>query len=490
MAVKLLVPTALQRYTANQDEIEVSAGTVDDALAELSSKHPDIRRHLFNEQGQLRQFVNVYVGSDDMRQLQGGATPLKEGDEVTIVPSIAGGTDVAEREMVKEKPSETPLPELTKDEMLRYSRHIIMPEVGVEGQRKLKAAKVLCIGAGGLGAPLAMYLAAAGVGTIGIVDFDVVDVTNLQRQIIHGTSDIGRPKMESAKETLNNINPFCNVIGFEEALTSENALDIIKDFDIVIDGTDNFPTRYLVNDACVLLGKPNVYGSIFRFEGQASVFWAEKGPCYRCLYPEPPPPGLVPSCAEGGVLGILPGNIGVIQATEAVKLILGIGEPLIGRLMLYNALRMQYRELKLRKDPTCPICGPNPTITELIDYQEFCGMPNVESSVQPDSDLDITVTELKRRFDRGERPLVIDVREPYEYEIAQIPNTKLIPMDDVASRLGELPRDQEIILHCRSGKRSMTVLEYLQSQGYTKLKNLKGGILAWSEEVDPSVPQY
>ena len=373
MAVRLLVPTALQRYTANQDEIEVPASTVDEALAQLSEKHPDIRRHLFNEQGQLRQYVNIYVGSDDMRSLQGGGTALKDGDEVTIVPSIAGGTSVAERESVQ-------LPSLSKDEMLRYSRHIIMPELGVEGQQKLKAAKVLCIGAGGLGSPLAMYLAAAGVGTIGIVDFDVVDVTNLQRQIIHGQEDVGRPKMQSARETLKSINPFCNVIGFEEALSSENALEILKDFDIVVDGTDNFPTRYLVNDACVLLGKPNVYGSIFRFEGQASVFWAEKGPCYRCLYPEPPPPGMVPSCAEGGVLGILPGNIGVIQATETVKLYPGIGEPLIGRLMLYNALRMQYRELKLRKDPACPICGPNPTITELIDYQEFCGIPQAAAA--------------------------------------------------------------------------------------------------------------
>jgi adenylyltransferase/sulfurtransferase len=490
MAVRLLVPTALQRYTANQDEIEVPASTVDDALAQLSEKHPDIRKHLFNEQGQLRQYVNIYVGSEDMRTLQGGQTALKDGDEVTIVPSIAGGTDLAERPTTNANTDQ--LPQLDKDEMLRYSRHIIMPEVGVEGQRKLKAAKVLCIGAGGLGAPLAMYLAAAGVGTIGIVEFDVVDVTNLQRQIIHGQEDVGRPKMESARETLKSINPHCNVIGFEEALSSENALDILKDFDIVIDGTDNFPTRYLVNDACVLLGKPNVYGSIFRFEGQASVFWAEKGPCYRCLYPEPPPPGMVPSCAEGGVLGILPGNIGVIQATETVKLILGIGEPLIGRLMLYNALRMQYRELKLRKDPNCPICGPNPTITELIDYQEFCGIPQAaaaEAAKQNDG-LEITVKELKERFDRGERPLVIDVREPYEAEIAVMPHTKLIPMNEVQNHLDELPRDEEIILHCRSGKRSMSVLEYLQSQGYTKLKNLKGGILAWSEEIDPSVPQY
>jgi MoaD family protein len=485
MAVKLLVPTALQRLTGNQDEIEVSATTVDDALAALNEKYPDIRKHLFNEQGQLRQFVNIYVGSEDMRQLQGGATALKDGDEVTIVPSIAGGIGVLE-------PAQAEEVSLSKDEMLRYSRHLILPEVGLEGQKKLKAAKVLCIGAGGLGSPLIMYLAAAGVGTIGIVDFDVVDFTNLQRQIIHGTEDVGRLKMESAKETLQSINPFTKVIGFETALSSDNALDIIKDFDIVIDGTDNFPTRYLVNDACVLLGKPNVYGSIFRFEGQASVFWAEKGPCYRCLYPEPPPPGLVPSCAEGGVLGILPGIIGVMQATEAVKLILGVGEPLIGRLTLFNALKMQFRELKLRKDPTCPICGENPTITELIDYQEFCGYAAASEEAAPkeDTGMEMTVTELKELYDRGERPLVIDVREPYERDIAEIPYTKLIPMNDIPEHLSELPKDEEIILHCRSGMRSQKILEYLQTQGYTKLKNLKGGVLAWSEEIDPSVPQY
>jgi adenylyltransferase/sulfurtransferase len=476
-----LVPTALQRYTGNNDTIEVEAGTVGDALQALAEKHAEIRKHLFSDSGQLRQFVNVYVGSDDMRHLQGLDTPVKEGDELSIVPSIAGGGDF----------TEAPAVSLSKDELLRYSRHIIMPEVGLEGQKKLKAASVLCIGAGGLGSPLAMYLCAAGVGTIGIVEFDVVDYTNLQRQIIHGTEDVGRPKLQSAIDTLKSINPFVNVRGYETMLTSENALEILRDYDIIIDGTDNFQTRYLVNDACVLLGKPNVYGSIFRFEGQSSVFWAEKGPCYRCLYPEPPPPGMVPSCAEGGVLGILPGIIGVMQATEAVKLILGIGEPLIGRLVLFNALKMQFRELKLRKDPDCPICGEHPTIHELIDYEQFCGITRPSpDAVQEENPLEISVTELNEKFQRGERPVLIDVREPYEYEIAQIPHAKLIPMDEIPAHLSELPRDEEIILHCRSGMRSQKVLEYLQSQGYTNLKNLKGGILAWAEEVDPSVPQY
>lgn len=485
MAIKLLIPTALQRYAGGKDEIEVSASTVEEALNALTEQCPDLRKQLFTEQGQLRQFVNVYVGKEDMRHLQGLATSVKDGDELSIVPSIAGGVSVLDPRAAQEV-------QLSNEEILRYSRHLIMPEVALEGQKKLKAASVLCIGAGGLGSPLAMYLAAAGVGTIGIVDFDVVDFTNLQRQIIHGTEDVGRSKLQSATETLKSINPHVNVVGFEARLSSENALEIFKDFDIIIDGTDNFPTRYLVNDACVLLGKPNVYGSIFRFEGQASVFWAEKGPCYRCLYPEPPPPGLVPSCAEGGVLGILPGAIGIIQATEAVKLILDAGEPLIGRLLLFNALKMQWRELKLRKDPACPICGENPTIKELIDYEQFCGIPQAqpEPSEEELSPWEMTVHELKAMYDRGERPCVIDVREPYEWEIARIPHTRLIPMNEIPEHLDELNRDELIILQCRSGRRSMTVLEYLRDQGFTKLKNLKGGVLAWAEEIDPTVAKY
>jgi len=485
MSVKVLVPAALQQYAGNQDEIEVSAATVNEALISVAEKHPALRKHLFSDQGQLRQFVNVYVGSEDMRTLKGLETPVKDGDELSIVPSIAGGVGVLEPEKAEEIT-------LSNDEVLRYSRHLIMPEVALDGQKRLKAASVLCIGAGGLGSPLAMYLAAAGVGTIGIVDFDVVDFTNLQRQIIHGTEDVGRPKLQSATETLRSINPFVNVVGFETRLSSENALEIFKDFDIIIDGTDNFPTRYLVNDACVLLGKPNVYGSIFRFEGQASVFWAEHGPCYRCLYPEPPPPGLVPSCAEGGVLGILPGAIGVIQATEAVKLILGAGEPLIGRLLLFNALRMQFKELKLRKDPNCPICGANPTIKELIDYEQFCGItrPAPEPVATEPNPWEVTVKELKARFDSGDRLVLVDVREPYEWQIGRIPNAILIPLGDLPKRYTELNPDDEIVLQCRSGVRSMKALEFLRERGFKRLKNLKGGILAWSDEIDPSVPKY
>ena len=386
----------------------------------------------------------------------------------------------------------TALPELTTDDLARYSRHLILPEVGMEGQRKLKAAKVLCVGTGGLGSPLAFYLAAAGIGTLGLVDFDVVDASNLQRQIIHSTKDIGRKKLDSAAEKLLALNPALNVVKHETMLSSANALEILKDYDIVADGTDNFPTRYLVNDACVLLGKPNVYGSIFRFEGQASVFAAEQGPCYRCLYPEPPPPGLVPSCAEGGVLGILPGLVGVIQATEAIKLILGNGEPLIGRLLLVDALSMRFRELKLRKNPECPVCGQNPTVKQLIDYQQFCGIgpettpqeKNVKNGIPQ-----ISVKELKQRLDAGEDVQLIDVREPYEYQIANI-GAKLIPQNDVPQRLAEIDRDREVVVHCKSGGRSQRIAEFLLQQGYPRVANVAGGILAWSDEIDPKVQKY
>ena len=379
--------------------------------------------------------------------------------------------------------------ELSNDEIARYSRHLIMPEVALDGQKKLKAAKVLTVGTGGLGSPLALYLAAAGVGTLGIVDFDVVDESNLQRQIIHGTSDVGRPKVESAHDKIKDINPNVNVVVHEEALTSENALEIFADYDVIVDGTDNFPTRYLVNDACVLLGKPNVYGSIFRFEGQASVFWAEEGPCYRCLYPEPPPPGLVPSCAEGGVLGILPGAIGVVQATETVKLLLGIGEPLIGRLMLYDALGMSFREMKLRKDPGCPICGENPTVTELIDYEEFCGIPQANAAEEKNGVPEITVQDLKAKMDNGEGINVLDVREPHEYEVANI-GVKLVPLGELPQRLAEFDQDENFAIHCKTGGRSAKAVKLLQDAGFQNVYNVKGGITAWSEEIDPSVPKY
>ena len=393
--------------------------------------------------------------------------------------------------MATATPLEIDLPKLSNDEISRYSRHLILPEVGMEGQQKLKAAKVLCVGTGGLGAPLALYLAAAGVGTIGLVDFDTVDASNLQRQIIHSTATVGKLKVDSAEIMLKGLNPYTNVVKHNTMLTSANALEIFKDYDIIADGTDNFPTRYLVNDACVLSGKPNVYGSIFRFEGQASVFATEQGPCYRCLYPEPPPPGLVPTCAEGGVLGILPGLVGVIQATEVIKLILGKGTSLAGRLLLVDALDMRFRELKLRKNPECPVCGVNPTVTQLIDYQHFCGIapePKIAPS-EKNGIPQISVKELKHRRDSGDDFFLLDVREPFEFQIAEIGGT-LIPQNDVPHRLGEIPRDREIVVHCKGGGRSQKIAELLQQQGYTRVSNLAGGILAWSDEIDSSVRKY
>ncbi len=478
---KILIPTPLRQYADKRDSIEVSGGTVGEALDALTMQYPELRRHLFTDEGKLRSFVNVYVSDEDIRYLNKDATPVKDTDTISIVPSIAGGSaGVA-----------APPAALDKDEILRYSRHLIIPEVGMEGQLKLKQAKVLLIGAGGLGAPLGLYLAAAGVGRIGIVDFDVVDFTNLQRQVIHGTHDVGRKKLDSAADAMLEINPHIQIDKHETALSSENALDILRDYDIVIDGTDNFPTRYLVNDACVLLKKPNVYGSIFRFEGQATIFAYGNGPCYRCLYPEPPPPGLVPSCAEGGVLGILPGTIGLIQATEAVKLILGIGEPLVGRLLLYDALSMRFRELKLRRNVDCPVCGDHPTITELIDYHQFCGVPR-----QPEAppvgmkEGEIDPADVKARIDRGERFVLIDVREPHEYQICKIPFAKLIPLGDLPKRIHELDSADEIVVHCKSGARSAKAADFLRQAGFKKVLNMKGGILAWSDKVDPSVPKY
>jgi sulfur-carrier protein adenylyltransferase/sulfurtransferase len=385
-------------------------------------------------------------------------------------------------------------PQLNNEEIKRYSRHLIMPEVGMDGQRRLKAGSVLCIGAGGLGSPAAMYLAAAGVGRIGLVDFDVVDFSNLQRQIIHGTPDVGRSKLASAKDRLNAINPNVHVETFEVALSSENALELFKPYDVILDGTDNFPTRYLTNDACVLLGKPNAYGSIFRFEGQASVFAMKNGPCYRCLYPEPPPPGLVPSCAEGGVLGVLPGIIGVIQATEAIKLISQIGEPLIGRFLIYDALKMRFRELKLKKDSECPVCGVHPTITKLIDYEQFCGIhpaaPEPTAVHASSNGLEITSVELKERLNRGDKLTLIDVREPNEYQINRIPGTTLIPLGDIPRRYAELNKDDEIVVHCKMGGRSAKAADFLRSVGFKRVLNLKGGILDWIDKVDPSQPKY
>jgi adenylyltransferase/sulfurtransferase len=499
MPVTITIPTPLRQFTGGQSEIQVEASTAGEALDQLTTTHSELRRHLFNDQNTMRNFVNVYVNDEDIRHVSGPATPVKDGDTILIVPSIAGGAAVLDETTGKDAgapQSQTvgtafrnELPMLSNEEVARYSRHLIMPEVGMTGQRKLKAASVLMIGTGGLGAPVGMYLAAAGVGRMGLVDFDVVDASNLQRQIIHGTKDVGRPKIASARDRIQDINPHVEIETHETRLTSENALRLFINYDVIVDGTDNFPTRYLVNDACVLTGKPNVYGSIFRFEGQASVFWAERGPCYRCLYPEPPPPGLVPSCAEGGVLGVLPGIIGAIQANETIKIILGAPDIMVNRLLLFDAWRMRFRELKLRKNPDCPVCGDNPTITELIDYEQFCGI--TQQTETKSTMEEITATQLKQRLDQGDDIQIIDVREPHEYEIGQIPNSKLIPLGQVLNRMNEIDPDRETVVHCKMGGRSAKAIDALQRSGFPgKLANLKGGITAWSDEVDPRVPKY
>ena len=489
---KILIPTPLRPYTDKQDSVDAAGATVGELLADLTRRHAGLKAHLYNEQGKLRSFVNVYINDEDIRYLQKEQTPVNAGDTVSIIPSVAGGVEtVAPPSPSAASSTSRTAPELTNEEIKRYSRHLIMPEVGIDGQRKLKAGSVLCIGAGGLGSPVAMYLTAAGIGRLGIVDFDTVDFSNLQRQILHGTPDVGRPKLASARDRLNALNPNVHIETYEVALSSQNALKLFEPYDVIVDGTDNFPTRYLVNDACVLTGKPNAYGSIFRFEGQASVFATKEGPCYRCLYPEPPPPGLVPSCAEGGVLGVLPGMIGVIQATEAVKLILGIGEPLIGRFLIYDALRMRFRELKLRKDPDCPVCGTHPSVTELIDYEQFCGItPAAPEPVAVNNATEITSVELKQRLDRGEKPRIIDVREPNEYQINRIPGSALIPLGDVPKRYGELNPDEELVVHCKSGVRSAKAADFLRSVGFKRVLNLKGGILDWIDKVDPTQPKY
>jgi MoaD family protein len=481
MAHRVLIPTPLRAYTDQKDTVEIEGGTVGELLASLTSRYGDLRKHLFSDEGKLRSFVNVYVNDDDIRYLEREATALKPGDVVSIVPSVAGGAPTA---------VET-APELSNEEVQRYSRHLILPEVGPDGQRRIKAGRVLCVGAGGLGSPAALYLAAAGVGTIGVIDFDAVDLSNLQRQILHGTPDVGRSKLQSAKDRITALNPNVRVESYETALTSKNALEIFKDYDVILDGTDNFATRYLVNDACVILNKPNAYGSIFRFEGQASVFATKGGPCYRCLYPEPPPPGLVPSCAEGGVLGVLPGIIGTIQAMETIKLILGIGEPLIGRFLIFDALRMKFRELKLRKDPDCPVCGTHPTVKELIDYEQFCGVtPAAAAGEAPADDRDITSVELNERLQRGEPLLILDVREPQEYQINRIEGSTLIPLGELGQRYVELDPSQEIIAQCKSGVRSAKAADFLRQKGFRRVRNLRGGILDWIDKVDRSQPKY
>lgn len=469
MEVIVRLPAPLRAFVGERAEIAVSAETVGAALETLAERYPPLRRHLYAEDGELRGYVNVYLNEDDVRTLAGPRTAVESGDVVTVVPSIAGGDGTVHG--------------LSPEEIHRYSRHIVMPEVGWEGQRKLKEARVLLIGAGGLGSPLGLYLAAAGVGTIGVVDFDVVDETNLHRQVLYGQEDVGRPKLDAALERLRGVNPLITLIPHAVRLSSENALEIFADYDVIVDGSDNFPTRYLVNDACVLLGKPYVYGSILRFEGQVSIFGAEDGPCYRCLFREPPPPGLVPSCAEGGVLGVLPGIIGSLQALEAIKLILGQGDTLVGRLVLFDALAMRWRELKLRRNPDCPACGDEPTVTALIDYEEFCGLKR-PADAEEDPIPEITPAELRARLDRGDAPTILDVREPHEWESGNLAEhgAQLIPMRQLDGRIDELDRDGDIVVHCHSGARSETVVRRLRKAGFTRVRNLRGGIVAWAQE--------
>ncbi len=481
--IRVLIPTPLRQYAANRDTIEVQAKDVREALGALVAQYDGLRRHLYTDEGHLRNFVNVYLNEEDIRYLQKEATPLRDGDTISIVPSIAGGSgSVLESVGARRKDVLTPA------EIKRYSRHLILPDVGMAGQLKLKQSSALVVGAGGLGNPLLQYLGAAGLGRIGIVDFDTIDVTNLQRQVMFGTKDIGRKKLDVARERVQAINPNVDVQTYETRLTSENALEILRDYDVVIDGTDNFPTRYLVNDASVLLGKPNVYGSIFRFEGQASVFWASKGPCYRCLYAEPPPPGLVPSCAEGGVLGVLPGIVGSIQATEAIKVLLGRGDTLVGRLLVFDALKMKFRELKLRKNPDCPICGTHATIKELIDYEEFCGLNAPSERVS--EEFQITPEKLKAKLDDGGDVVLLDVREPLEYEINRLDGSILMPVAQVPGRVNELSTADEIVVYCKSGVRSARVTNFLRELGFRKVKNLVGGIDEWADRVDPEMPRY
>lgn len=471
----VLIPSNLRRHCDGKSTVEVQAANVGEALSALISRYPALKEQLFDEDGQVRRFINLYLGNEDVRHLEQNETALSEKDELLIIPALAGGSPVADDV-------------LSASELSRYDRHITLPEVGMEGQQKLKRAKVLMVGTGGLGSPLGLYLTAAGVGTLGIVDFDRVDESNLQRQVLHGTKDVGRPKIESARDRLSDINPHVNIVTYETALTSENAMQILADYDVVVDGTDNFATRYLVNDACVLLGKPNVYGSIFRFEGQVSVFHpAGGGPCYRCIYPSPPPPGMVPSCAEGGVLGVLPGVVGTLQATEVIKTILGAGTSLLNRLLLFDALDMKFRELKLRRDDNCPLCSSNATIKELVDYKEFCGL----NLPQPERK-ELTPGQFHSAWQAGERPFLLDVRNPHEWDIANLSNygARLIPLGELPGRLDELDKDKEIVVHCKSGGRSAKAQDLLQEAGFARVSNLAGGILRWADDIDANLRKY
>ncbi|MHB1867990.1 MAG: molybdopterin-synthase adenylyltransferase MoeB [Nitrososphaerales archaeon] len=483
--VKIIIPTALKQYTeGSKTQVNVSAKSVSEAMSILLKDNKKLATHIVDEQGNLRNFVNLFVNNEDIRGLQGENTKVGDDDTIRIVPAIAGGSDSLNRKPIISDIDDRKV-QITAKEYRRYGRHLIIPEVGMEGQRRLKAAKVLIIGTGGLGSPSSLYLAAAGVGTIGLIDFDVIDETNLHRQILYTEKDVGKSKVLTAKERLVGANPNTVVKTYEEPLTSQNAIEIFKGYDIIVDGTDNFPTRYLTNDACVILGKPNVYASIFRFEGQATVFDPEQGgPCYRCLYPKPPPPGLVPSCAEGGVLGVLPGLVGLIQATEAIKLILGKGEPLVGRLLLYDALSMTFDELKIKRNPKCPVCGPNPEITKLIDYEAFCG-------IQQESDVaSVMPMQLNQEMKDGKKVLLLDVREPHEWDIVHINGAKLIPLGQLPERVSELDSADEIVPYCHTGGRSARATDFLRGIGYKRVRNLEGGIEAWAVEVDSSLPRY
>ena len=491
MAITIHIPTPLRPFLDDQDTVTVDGeGAVGEVLRQLASAHDDLGKHLFGADGALRNFVNVYVNEEDIRYQDGEHTAVKSGDTISIVPSIAGGSGGAS---------------LSPAELARYSRHILIPDVGVPGQERLKASSALLIGAGGLGSPLALYLAAAGIGRIGIVEFDKIDETNLQRQILYGTSQVGQSKLQRATDRLRDLNPAITIEPIEEPLTSANALELFRNYDVVADGTDNFPTRYLVNDACVLTGKPNVYGSIFRFEGQISVFNYQDGPCYRCLYSEPPPPGLVPSCAEGGVLGVLPGVVGALQANEVIKVLLGIGDVAAGRLVIYDALKLNFRQLKLRRNPNCVVCGDNPTVTELIDYEQFCGMPAFEGSGGGQTAAahgaadngggdgairEIDVFELQARRERGDDFQLIDVREPWEADINSIEGAELIPLGELPDRLDELDPAASYVVHCKMGGRSANAVAQMQEAGFRDVVNLEGGISAWVDEIDPDQQPY
>jgi sulfur-carrier protein adenylyltransferase/sulfurtransferase len=491
MSARVQLPAALREYTAGAAEVCVEADSVDAALAHLAERHPLLRRHLFTDGGELRGYVRVYLNEHDVRDLSGGNTPVRSDDVILIVPSIAGGADDAGGTAAVDGGQ---FGGFSVQEVQRYARHITLPEVGWAGQQKLRSARVAVVGAGGLGSPVGLYLAAAGVGTLGLIDFDTVDTSNLQRQVLYGTKDVGTLKVTAAAARLRDVNPHIEVVTHAERLTRANALEVLGDYDIVIDGTDNFPTRYLVNDSCVLLGLPYVYGSILRFEGQVSIFDARHGPCYRCLFREPPPPGLVPSCAEGGVIGVLPGIIGSLQALEAIKLIVGTGDVLTGRLVLFDALTFRWRELRLRRNPDCPACGDNPTIRELVDYDEFCGTGEPAMHVPPQGRgvPQLTVIELKQRLDDGAALQLVDVREPFEWGIANMSayGARLIPLDQLHERRDEIDRDAEIVVYCRSGARSAGAVRQLQAHGYSRIWNLKGGINAWAEQIDPAMPTY